>query len=149
MFAVVRLSGTIGVKKSTEKRLEILGLKAANNCVVLPETESFRGMLQGVKDLVAYGSINLQTFTAMLKKRGRMEGGKRITDKELKEMGYKGIDDFAKTLFEGKVKMKDTRLKTFRLTPPSHGLRSVRHNYPKGEIGNQKEAINELIKRMI
>ena len=37
----------------------------------------------------------------------------------------------------------------FRLSPPSGGLRSVRVAYPRGDLGERKEAVNELLRRMV
>ena len=38
----------------------------------------------------------------------------------------------------------------FRLTPPSKGFKkSIKQQYPNGEIGYRGEKINELILRMI
>lgn len=149
MFAVIRLTGSVGVPKKIKDTLKMLCLHAANNCVVIPETPSYKGMIEKVKDYVTYGEINLKTFTAMLKKRGRV-GNKRLTEEDVKAMGYKSIEELAKLILEGKVRMKDTELKrTFRLTPPKHGFKSIRQHWPKGDLGNRGDAINELIERMI
>jgi large subunit ribosomal protein L30 len=150
MFAVIRMVGNVGVPKRIRDTLKMLGLKVANNCVVLPETPSYKGMINKVKDYVTYGTINIETFTAMLEKRGRLEGDKRLTEEALKTMEHKSVEDLAKAIFEGKVDMKDTKLKrTFKLTPPKHGFKSTARQYPKGSLGSRSDAINEIIERMI
>ncbi len=35
------------------------------------------------------------------------------------------------------------------LKPPKKGLKSLKHHYPKGDLGYRGAAINDLIKRMI
>ena len=44
---------------------------------------------------------------------------------------------------------KGEETKVFRLSPPVKGVKSTRLAYPKGDLGNRKEKINELLERMI
>ncbi|MBL7160505.1 MAG: uL30 family ribosomal protein [Candidatus Aenigmarchaeota archaeon] len=37
----------------------------------------------------------------------------------------------------------------FRLTPPSHGLKSTKVHFPKGDLGYRGKAINDLLRRMV
>ncbi|UCD02761.1 MAG: uL30 family ribosomal protein [Candidatus Aenigmatarchaeota archaeon] len=39
--------------------------------------------------------------------------------------------------------------KVFRLSPPSGGLKAVRLNYPRGDVGYRGADINQLLMRMI
>lgn len=151
MYAIIRIRGKVTVQYKIERALQMLRLNAVNNCVVVPETESYRGMIQKVKDYVTFGKIDVATLKAMLEKRGRLTGGRRLDGKNVKELGYDSIDALAAAIFEGKVKMKDLKAlkKVFRLSPPSRGLKSIKTPYPKGDLGNRKEKINELIMRMI
>jgi len=151
MFAVIRIKGTIGVRKEIERTLRLLRLNAPNNCVVLPETESYKGMLEKVKDFTTYGKLSFDTFVAMLKKRGRLLGNRRLDEKSVRELGYKSVEELAKAVFDGKVRLKDVeKLRpVFKLTPPSKGFKSTKHHWPKGDLGDRGEDINELIKRMI
>lgn len=109
------------------------------------------GMIRKVRDLVTFGTIDIDTFTKMLEKRGRVEGDKRLNEDTLKSTGYDSIEMLAKDIFEGKVSMKNVpNLKpVFRLTPPSKGFKSTKLYYPQGDLGDRKDAMKELIKRMI
>jgi large subunit ribosomal protein L30 len=152
MFAVIRIRGKVGVRKEVEDTLQMLRLKAANNCVLLAETEDYRGMLNKVKDFVTWGEIKKETLEKMLEKRLRTEGDRRFDKKILKDVT--GFDDYGKLadeLIAGKIKLRDfEKVKSiFRLTPPSKGFKSIRDAYPKGDLGYRKEEINELIERMI
>ncbi|MDI6798805.1 MAG: 50S ribosomal protein L30 [Candidatus Aenigmarchaeota archaeon] len=151
MFAVIRIRGRVGVRREIEDTLKMLRLDAVNTCVLVPETPDYRGMVEKVKDFVAYGIIDFDTFLAMLKKRGRLIGDKRLTEENVKKLGFNSIEEMAKAIFEGKVKMKDIAgLKPlFRLTPPSKGHRSIKEHYPKGSLGYWGTEINGLIERMI
>lgn len=150
MLAVVRIRGSVGVRRKFEDAMKMLRLNEQNTCVVVPEDESYRGMIEKVKDFVTFGKIDLETFLAMLKKRGRLEGNRRLDEKTVKETGYESVEQMAKDIFEGKANMKRIpKLKPiFRLTPPSGGFKSAKEHYPKGDLGNRKEAINDLLKRM-
>lgn len=151
MFAIIRIKGTVDVRKEVADTLMMLRLEAINNCVVVPETEDYKGMIKKVYDFVAYGSIEFSTFLEMLKKRGRFDGDKRLTEQDVKELGFKSIEEMAKSIFDGKIKMKDVpKLKSvFRLTPPSKGHKSTKEHYPKGSLGNWEKEIKNLLERMI
>lgn len=151
MLAVVRVKGSVDVKKKLEDVMKMLRLTELNRCVVVPEEPSYMGMVVKARDYVTFGKIDFDTFLAMLKKRGRVEGYKKLDEKNIRELGYDNVEKLAKDIFEGKVKMKDVpKLKLiFRLTPPSGGFKSTKLHYPKGDLGNRGEAMNDLLKRMI
>ncbi len=151
MFAVIRIRGRIGVRRRIEDTFKMLRLNAVNNCVVLPETPAFKGMIKKIKDFVTYGVIDFDTFLKMLKKRGRLEGNERLTEEIVKKMGFDSIEKMVRDVFEEKIKMKNIpKLNpVFRLTPPSKGFRSIKEHFPKGDLGHRGEKINELLERMI
>lgn len=151
MLAIVRIRGSVDVRKKLKDTMSILRLDAPNRCIVVPDNPSYNGMIQKIKDYVTFGKINFDTFLAMLKKRGRLDGNKRLDEKTIKETGYESIEQMAKAIFEGKVNMKSIpKLNpVFRLTPPSKGFKSIKQHWPKGDLGNRGEAINELLERMI
>ncbi|MEM5829642.1 MAG: 50S ribosomal protein L30 [Candidatus Aenigmatarchaeota archaeon] len=151
MFAVIRIRGEAGLRKEVRDTLQMLRLKAPNNCVLIPETESYKGMLQKCKDVCTWGEIEKSTLIKLLQKRLRAEGDKRVDEKLLKEItNFNSFEEFADALLSGRVKLKDFKLKpVFRLTPPSKGFKSVKDAWPKGDLGYRGKEINELIERMI
>lgn len=152
MFAVIRLKGNVGLRKEIKDTFKMLRLKAANNCIIVPETPSFKGMIEKVKDYVTFGEITKESLVAMLKKRLKLKGNEKVDEKKLKEVtNFDSFEKFADALLAGKVKLKDfTQLNpVFRLTPPSKGLKSLKEPYPKGDLGYRGKEINELIERMI
>jgi large subunit ribosomal protein L30 len=152
MFAVVRLRGTVGVNRKIKDTLAMLRLHKRNHCVIVPDTPSFRGMLQVVKDYVAYGEINAETLALLLRRRGRLVGNKPLTDEYVKEKtGFDTIEEFAKAVIEGKASLKDLPdLKpVFRLHPPRGGLKNIKWQFQMGgELGYQGEEINKLLYKM-
>lgn len=153
MFAVVRIHGRMHVDSRIQDTLKMMRLNAANQCVVLPETPDVKGMLHKAKEEITWGEISKETLTKMLEKRLRAEGAEKKVDKRiLKDVtGFDSFDSFAGAIIEEKVKLhhQENLQPTFRLTPPSKGLKSIRDNYPRGDLGYRGKEINELILRMI
>ena len=152
MFAVVRIRGEAGLRKEIRDTLKMLRLKAPNNCVLVPETESYKGMLEKCKDVCTWGEIERESLIKLLKKRLRAEGDKRVDEKLLKELtGFNSFEEFADALLSGKNRLKDFKRlnQVFRLTPPSKGFKSVKEAYPEGDLGYRGKEINELLERMI
>ncbi|MEM0022091.1 MAG: 50S ribosomal protein L30 [Archaeoglobaceae archaeon] len=150
MIAVVRLRGTIDVHGKIRETLRLLRLHKRYHCVVIPDTPSYRGMLQVVKDYVAYGEINAETLAMLLRHRGKLEGDVALTDEYIQQKTqFKSIEDFAKAVCEGKAKLSDIPgLKpVFRLHPPRKGLKNIKWHYPRGDLGKNAK-INELLYRM-
>lgn len=152
MFAVIRIRGSGRVRKEFKDTLEMLRLKAPNNCVIVPEVPDFKGMLNEVRNLVTWGEIDKETLVKMLEKRLMLKGHKRIDTETLKKMtGFESFESLADGLIDGKTKLNGFEKidPVFRLTPPSKGFKSVRKHWPKGDLGYRGKKINDLLKRMI
>lgn len=152
MFAVIRIRSSIGLRKDVEDTLKMLRLNAVNNCVLVPATADYKGMLEKCKDACTWGEISKETLATMLKKRLRLQGNRRVDEKVLKEITKSdSFEKFADVLMEGKAKLKDfEKIKpVLRLTPPSKGFKSTKEHYPAGDLGYRGKEINELIEKMI
>lgn len=153
-FAVVRLRGNVGVREEVEDTLKMLRLHKVHHTIIIDNRPSYLGMLQKVKDYVTWGEVDAETLAALLKKRGRLLGNKKLSDKIVqKYTQYKTIEEFAKAIVEFKAELNDIpSLKpAFRLHPPKGGLKgSKKRPYPNGgELGYRGKAINDLLKKMI
>ena len=152
VFAVVRLRGTVNVNRKIKDTLSMLRLHRRYHCVIVPDTPSYRGMLNIVKDYVAFGEIDGETLATILRLRGRLIGDRPLTDEYVKEKtGYESIEEFAKAVVEGRASLKDlAELKpVFRLHPPRGGLKNIKwHHAAGGELGYQGKDINKLLYRM-
>ena len=154
---LVRIRGTVNVTGKIADTLDMLHLHFPNNAVVIPKTESYLGMVNRVKDYVAYGDIDATTLAALIKGRGRKVGDKPIDDafvKSATENKYATIDAFAKAVADGKATLKelgDEAKPVFRLNPPVGGHKgsTKKHYTVKGELGYRGKEINALIKRMM
>ena len=141
MYAVIRIRGSVNVRKDVDDTLNMLRLKRRMHCVVLKDSDNLKGMLQKAKDWITWGDINDNVLKLLIDKRGRKIGDKKLT-KEESENTVKSLKETGKVLEDIKP--------VFRLTPPSKGFKhSIKQQYPKGELGYRGEKINELLKRMI
>lgn len=144
LLAVIRITGPINLTQDMNGTLDRLRLRRKYACVFLdPKDKNIKGMLDKVKFFVAYGEIEENTLTELIKIRGRVDKSKEGHEK-LK------IDEkkFASEILKGK-KLTELGLKPFfRLHPPLGGIKS-KLQYPKGVKGNNKKDINKLIMRML
>ena len=151
-FAVVRIRGRVGVRKEIEETLRRLRLTRVNHCVVVPDTPTFRGMINRAKDYITWGEIDKETLDLLLRKKGEVEGGKELTEEYVKEKTGLGWDDFLNAVLDGKILLSDLDIKPFRLHPPSGGFERKGIKIPYslgGALGYRGEAINGLLRRMM
>lgn len=152
MYAVVRVRGPVNVRYTIEDTMEMLRLHKVNHCVFLPENPHFKGMVQKVKDYVAYGKVDAKTLAEILETRGRLEGNTRLTEAYVREnTNYDSIESLAAAVVEGKASLKDVpKLKpVFRLHPPRKGHAGIKRTVQQGGVlGNHDEEINVLLHKM-
>lgn len=138
MICIIRIKGRVGLKKEIEETLSRLRLKRKYSCVVINPNKEQQGMIKKVRDFIAYGEINEKDFEKLIEARGK------VTDKTKKLDSKKIFEEVKK----GK-RYEELNLKPFfRLHPPRKGISSKLH-YPKGVLGNHKDKINELVRRML
>lgn len=131
-IAVIRVRGTMGVRRSINETLSRLNLRRVNNMVVLYGTKSNIGMIMKCKDFVTFGEINPETL------------GKVLEKKEIKH-SKEDISGIA----SGKKTLKELDALPIRMHPPRHGYEGIKDSYTAGgALGYRGEKINELIKRM-
>lgn len=120
MIAIIRIKGMVGRTKKIADTLDRLRLRRKYVCIVLEKpTKEQLGMIKKVKDFIAFGEINAETYKELKEKRGKKDE-------------------------KGKLKP------FFRLHPPRKGIESKKHfGVGKGVLGNNKEKINDLIRRML
>ncbi|MEW6063180.1 MAG: 50S ribosomal protein L30 [Nanoarchaeota archaeon] len=153
-IAVILVRGVIGSSKKIKDTLKMLRLYKKNCCSIISNTESYIGMLNFVKDYITWGEIDKETFKILLKERGKIYGNKRLTDSYIKEKANTTFDNFVDDFMNFKKELRDipgVKL-FFRLKPPVKGFErgGIKEQYSLGgALGYRKEAINELIRRMI
>ncbi len=141
MYAVVRIRGSVNVSRDVKDTLRLLRLTRVNHCVLIPMGPDYEGMLQKARSRITWGEVSQDILERLVTKRGRLPGDRRVPEREARGLARKILKEDS---------VRDTGLKpVFRLSPPSKGYRSVRLDFPRGDLGNRGEKINELLKRMI
>jgi large subunit ribosomal protein L30 len=149
MFAIVRLRGEVNVRPEIKDTLEMLRIHRVNHCVVVKEDAHYRGMIQKVKDYVAWGKIDEDTLALLLERRGRLSGNRRLTEKYLESTPYRSFKDLASALNSGSVSLKELEIKPiFRLHPARKGLKTTKKTAQQGGDMGFRQDLADLIKRM-
>jgi large subunit ribosomal protein L30 len=153
MIAAIRIRGQVNVNRDIKGTMTMLHLTRTNHCFLLEETPSYLGMLHKVKDYVTFGNISGEALSELITKRGKLMGDDPITDEIVKEgTEFSTIQEFAEAIVKGDANYRDlpnVKL-VFRLHPPIKGHKSVKRSFTAGgALGNRKEAIDDLIRRMI
>ena len=152
-YAVIRVRGQPDVNYNIEHTMGLLGLNKVNNCAVIPENPSTKGMLQVIKDYCTWGEIDEATLAALIRARGRVVGDKALDDAYLKENSeFATVDEMAKAIIENNYKMKDVdgAKPIFRLHPPVKGYEGNKRSFQNGgALGYRGAKINDLVNRMI
>ncbi|MHA2245232.1 MAG: 50S ribosomal protein L30 [Candidatus Hodarchaeales archaeon] len=153
-LAVIRIRSRIDRSLSIKKTLELLRLNRTNNCVIIDDRDTYKGMLQKTKDIITWGELDSPAMKELLLKRGRLEGGKRVTEDYIENnTDFSGIDDFIEKFLKFEASLTDIKgmKPVFRLHPPRKGHR--RHGVKQpftlgGALGYRGNEINNLISKM-
>jgi large subunit ribosomal protein L30 len=151
--AVIKLRSSINANHEVKLTMKSLRLNRVNHCVLVPDGKSYDGMLQKVKDFVTWGEIKTEVLTNMIIKRGRLTGGRPITNQYIKDnTKHDSMIKFAEAITTGAYMYKDLKdvKPLFRLHPPHRGFEGIKRSYnDRGSLGYRGEAINDLILRML
>jgi len=139
MIVAVRISGMVNINGDVQETLYRLRLRRKYAAVLLEDTPLNNKLLHSVRNKIAYGKIDKDTLIELIEKRGKPI---KSTDK---------VDAEKIISHLGKKKLSDIGLKPFfRLHPPRGGIESKKHaGVGKGVLGDNKEKINALVRRML
>jgi len=120
MICVIRIHGMVGLNKKIVETLYRLRLRRKYSCIVLEKpTKEQLGMIKKVRDFVAFGEINEDTYKQLKEKRGKKDIKGNLKPFFRLHPPRKGIDS------------------------------KKHFGVGKGVLGNNKEKINDLILRML
>lgn len=154
VILAIRDRGRARVRPQIEMALDKLSLVKLHHAKVYKTTSSVQGMINKSKDYITWGEVDLDTLTKLLVKRGRVPGGKKLTDAYVKKNStFASIKALAKAKVAGEASYKDVEgLKPiFRLTPPTKGYKGKTYwSVGMGGVtGYRGEGINELAQKML
>ncbi len=152
-FAVLRLRGKGDLRGNVKDTLRMLHLTRQNHCSIVPQDDTFRGMLQLVKDYVTWGEVEPEVLAKLLLRRGRQVGDKPIDDAFVKAHSkYTSIWDLSQAVAKGDATLAAVQQlrPLLRLPPPRKGYRGIKRGYHDGgDLGYRGKAINDLLQRML
>ena len=95
-WLVIRVRSDRGVERSIRETMSYLNLTKVNHAVIVPESDTYAGMLQKAKDFVTWGPVSSESIAQMIRERGRLPGDRPVDDAAISDCtDYDGIDDFA------------------------------------------------------
>jgi large subunit ribosomal protein L30 len=144
------LRGEVNVRPEIKATLAMLHIHRVNHCIVVKEDPHYRGMIQMVKDYVAWGKIDDDTLALLLEKRGRLSANRRLTEQYLKEnTSYSSFLELASAITSGATSLNELEIKPiFRLHPARKGLRTTKKTAQQGGDLGFRPDLTDLIKRM-
>jgi len=153
MQAVVQVRGEVNTSQSVRDTLEMLNLHRVNHCALVPDGDSYRGMVTKVNDVVAYGEPSAEVLATLLRRRAEpAEGDDEIDDEWVAEhTEYDDIDGLARALLAEETTLRGEGLSpVLRLHPPRGGHKGIKKPVKEGgELGKHStEAMDALLEAM-
>ena len=153
MQAVVQLRGEVNTSGSVRDTLGMLNLHRVNHCALVPDGDTYRGMITKVNDVVAYGEPSADVLATLLRRRGEpAEGDDEIDDDWVSEnTEYDDVDDLARALLAEETTLRAEGLApVLRLHPPRGGHNGIKKPVVEGgELGKHStEEIDDLLEAM-
>jgi large subunit ribosomal protein L30 len=153
MRALVQLRGEVNQGTDVRDTLGMLNLHRVNHATLIPETDTYRGMVNKVNDWVAHGEPSAETVETLVRRRGEpAEGDADIDDEWVAEhTDYADVSALAEALVAEETKLQDEGLSpTLRLHPPRGGHDGIKHPIKEGGVlGKQStEEIDALLEAM-
>ncbi len=130
-IAVIRLRGRTGLQGDVAATLDMLNIQRVNHCAIVPDSPNVVGMLRKAKDYITWGHIDADTLKLLLEKRSEAASPNSRNFVVMDGKNYKPY---------------------FRLSPAKGGLgkRGIKASFTNsGSLGDRKEKINELLRKMI
>jgi large subunit ribosomal protein L30 len=153
MHAVVQLRGEVDMARAQHDTLKMLNLHGVNHATLVPETDTYRGMLTKVNDFVAFGEPSEETVATLIRRRGEPLSGDADVDDDwvAENTEYDDVDDLADALADEETTLRDAGLSpALRLHPPRGGHDGVKHpTTDGGELGRHStEQLDALLEAM-
>jgi len=153
MQALVQVRGEVDMSRGVRETMEMLNLGRVNHATLVPETDTYRGMMTKVNDWVAHGEPTEETVALLVERRAEpLEGEGDVTDEWVAEnTEYDSIDALAAALVAEETTLREVGLSpTLRLHPPRGGHGGIKHPTKEGgQLGKHTTGeIDELLRSM-
>jgi len=153
MQAIVQLRGDVNLDYGVEDTLDMLNVGRVNHATFVPETDSYRGMITKVNDVIAFGEPSVESVARTIARRGEpLETSGDIDDEWIDDnTDYSDIEALAEALVDEETTLRKQGLSpTLRLHAPRGGHEGIKHPVIEGgQLGEHTtEEIDGLLEAM-
>jgi len=153
MQALVQLRGDVNMDTDIHDTLKMLNIHHVNHCTLVPDTDTYNGMVSKVNDFVAFGEPSQETLELLIETRAEPDEGDADIDDEwvAENTEYDDISGLAWALISEETTLAEQGLSpTLRLHPPRGGHDGIKHPTKEGgELGrHDTESIDSLLEAM-
>ncbi|GAB7093067.1 50S ribosomal protein L30 [Halolamina litorea] len=151
MRAIVQLRGEVDMTSGQRDTLDMLNIGRVNHAALVPETDTYNGMVAKVNDFVAHGEPSAETLALVLEKRAEALESQENVDEEYlaEETDYESFEALAEALIDEETTLREQGLSpTLRLHAPRGGHDGIKHpDSTGGELGPHED-IDPLLEAM-
>ena len=157
MQALVQLRGEVNMSQGVSDTLGMLNVHRVNHCTLVPETDTYEGMITKVNDFVAYGEPSAEVLATVLRRRAEPADGEHGGEGEIDDewvadnTDHDDVSALAETLLAEETTLREAGLApVLRLHPPRGGHEGIKRPTKEGgELGrHDTEAIDGLLRSM-
>lgn len=158
MRALVQLRGEVDMSSGVRDTMSMLNLGRVNHCTLVPESDTYSGMITKVNDWVAHGQPSEEVVALLLRTRGEPAQDDETDDRAeidnewvAENTEYDSIDSLAGALVAEETTLHEQGLSpTLRLHPPRGGHEGLKHPTKEGgQLGKHTtEEIDSLLTTM-
>lgn len=150
-YLVVRMRGTVNVPYWANTTLESLNLVKKFRATIVPESDEYSGMLNRIRQLVAWCHVDNETVKDLLDKKGRKTVSQALKKTDLPKE-YNSLDKLASDIANDAVvfsKLNGVK-PWFALNPPRGGFKkSIKKQVPQNGILGENKLLIDLVKKMM
>ena len=150
-YLVVRMRGTVNIPYWANTTLESLNLVKRFRATIVPESDEYSGMLNRIRQLVAWCHVDNETVKDLLDKKGRKTASQPLKKTDLPKE-YDSLDKLASDIANDAVVF--SRLNGikpwFALNPPRGGFKkSIKKQVPQNGMLGENKLLIDLVKKMM
>jgi large subunit ribosomal protein L30 len=150
-YLVVRMRGTVNVPYWADTTLLSLNLAKKFRATIVPENNEYLGMLNRIRQLVAWCRVDNDTVKDLLNKKGKKTASQSLTASELSKE-YSDLDKLASDIANDSVifsKLKGIK-PWFALNPPRGGFKkSIKKQTNQNGVLGENKLLIDLVKKMM
>ncbi|HME52052.1 MAG TPA: 50S ribosomal protein L30 [Candidatus Lokiarchaeia archaeon] len=154
LLVAIRIRGDAKKPHWMKKTMELLRLHRKYHAVLLRATPDVNGMLNKVKDFIAYGIVSKELLVQLMQTKARLTGRKAFDQKSMSSLtGCATFEDLADALMNFSIKWTEIKhvVPVFRLHPARGGFfKGIKVQWGQGGVlGFHSDGIDKLLMRMI